>query len=72
LQGLLEEEGRIERAEQDAVKQRMLSEYAARLGLEALAVPDLASLIANLFTVFGKWGRTRTCTLCAFSTYTFG
>mmetsp|Transcript_18697 Transcript_18697/g.31152 ORF Transcript_18697/g.31152 Transcript_18697/m.31152 type:complete len:613 (+) Transcript_18697:17-1855(+) len=52
LQARLEGEVEAERVEQDAIKRRMLAEYAALLHLEELQVPDLASLIANLFTVF--------------------
>jgi hypothetical protein len=54
LQGLLEAELAAERAEQAALKQALLGEYAAALGLEALQEEDLASLIANLFSVFGE------------------
>ena len=54
LQEILSGEVAAERTEQASIKQRMLSEYAAFLGLERLGEADLALLIVNLFSVFGR------------------
>ena len=54
LRVILEDELVSERAEQADIKRKMLQEYSALLNLESFEEKDLASLIVNLFSIFGK------------------